>query len=95
MKDFLLDESFDMIIKDGDFAIGESDKQQQTCLLMAEKGSYKQYPTVGVGAVTFLKDENPDELLREIRIQFSADGMKIQRLGFDGSKLKVVAEYGN
>lgn len=94
MKDFLLAEDFDLVIQDGDFAIGESNQQHQQCLLLAEKGAYKQFPTTGVAISTYLKDENPDELLREIRIQFSSDGMKVNRLAYVGGKLKVDADYG-
>lgn len=94
MKDFLLSADFDLQIKDGDIVIGESNQQHQQCLLLAEKGAYKQFPDIGVGLMTFLKDDNPDELLREIRLQFSNDGMKVNRLGFENGKIKADADYG-
>ena len=95
MRDILLDEEFDLKVKGGDFVIGESTQQHQQCLLLAEKGSYKQYPAVGVGIATFLKDEDPGDLLREIRIQFSKDGMNVDKLGFENGKLRIDASYGN
>lgn len=94
MKDILLTADYDLLIKDGDFVIGESDVQHQQCLLLAEKGAYKQFPERGVGIMTYLLDENPDELLREIRLEFSKDGMKINRLAFENGKIKVDAPYG-
>ncbi len=93
MKDILLGEDFDLKCKNGDFAIGDSAGQHQQCLLLAEKGSYKQYPTVGVGIASFLKDDNTSDLLREIRIQFSRDGMNVKQLGFNGGKLNIDAAY--
>ena len=95
MRDIQLDTSFDLVIKNGDFSVGESTQQHQQCLLLAEKGSYKQYPTVGVGIATYLKDDSPSDLLREIRIQFSKDGMNVNSLGFEQGKLRIDAPYGN
>lgn len=95
MKDLILTADFDLEIKDGDFVIGESNQQHQQCLLLAEPGAFKQFPTVGVGVMSFLKDESPDDLLREIRIQFSQDGMKVNRIGYEGGKLKIDADYGS
>lgn len=94
MKDILLTADFDLQIKDGDLVIGESNQQHQQCLILAEKGAYKQFPDLGVGVMTYLKDENPDELLREIRLQFSGDGMKVKRLAFEGGKIQADADYG-
>lgn len=93
MKDILLDPDFDLVIKNGDFVIGESANQHQQCLLLAEKASYKQYPLTGVGIASFLKDDNSNELLREIRLQFSKDGMSVNKLGIENGKLKVEAAY--
>lgn len=94
MNDFLLDSDFDLMIKDGDFLLGESNQQHQQSILLAEKGAFKQHPTLGVGLFSFLKNENPNELLREIRLEFDNDGMKIKRIGFEGGKLKIDADYG-
>jgi len=95
MKDIAIDEDFDLKLQNGDFAVQESTGQHQQALLLAEKGSYKQYPTVGVGIATYLKDDNSSDLLREIRIQFSKDGMDVNSLSFNGGKLQIDATYGN
>jgi hypothetical protein len=94
MKDIKLTADFDLEIVNGDFVAFESTYQHQQCLLLAEKGSFKQYPETGVGAASYLKDENPDDLLREIRQEFTNDGMTVKRLGFEGTKLKIEAGYG-
>lgn len=93
MNDFLLEEN-DLKIANGDFLIGNSNQQHQHNLLMVEKGGYKQYPTVGVGLFSYLKDDNESELLREVRIQLSKDGMTINKLAYQGGKLLIDADYG-
>ncbi|AKK74433.1 hypothetical protein OK18_19065 [Chryseobacterium gallinarum] len=79
-NDILLDDSFNIIIKNGDFAIGESTYQHQKILLLADKGQFKSAPTVGVGSRRYLESPNVDDLAREIRQQFVRDGMTIRAL---------------
>lgn len=94
MKDFLKSDTGDFLIVNNDLAIGISDKQHQEDLLLTEKGSIKQYPDAGVGAYKFLESEDPGGLLREIALQFTADGMDVKELTLlpDG-KIKVNAVY--
>jgi hypothetical protein len=95
MIDYLNDENDDLLISGGDFVRGESNKQQQRKILLAEPGEYKQAPSATVGLIGYLNDDDPSELLRDIRIKFSTDGMKVDQLGFVGSELNVVADYGS
>ncbi len=78
--DILLDDDFDLKVENGDFVIGESTAQHQKCLLMAKKGDYKQNPIVGVDLFHEIDDEGPEDLLREVRLAFSQDGMKVNRM---------------
>lgn len=94
MTDYLLDENNDLLIVDGDFAKGDADLQNQKLLLFAAPGSYKQYPTVGVDIINFLKDDNQAAMLREIRQQFSQDGMTVKQLSYANGKLNINAPYG-
>jgi hypothetical protein len=93
MKDYMLDENNDLRIENGDFVIDDSDLQHQRLLLYAEKGAYKQYPTTGVAIMTFLKDDNEADMLREIRLQFAQDGMQVDKLSYKNGKLEVSANY--
>jgi hypothetical protein len=94
MKDFLLDtESGDLATKDGDLAVGTSDQQHQRLLLLTQKGSWKEFPATGVGAASFLEAEDPAAFLREVRSQFTGDGMTVSAIGFDNNKLRVDANY--
>lgn len=95
MIDYLNDSDDDVLISGGDFVRGEANQQQQRKLLLAEPGEYKQYPIATVGLGRYLNDDSPEDLLREIRIKFSGDGMRVAQLGFENLKLKVVADYAS
>lgn len=94
MKDILLDENSDLDIINGDFVAGNSDGQNQELLLATDKGEWKENPTVGVGLFGFLNDEGPQELFREIREQFTADGMTVKELRvLPDNKIGIDAKY--
>ena len=77
----------------GDISYGESTKQHQRDLILAQKGHFKHAPEAGVGAINFLHDETPEQFLRAVRKEFARDGMKVNRLAFAGGELKMNAEY--
>lgn len=94
MKDYLIDyTNKKMLIKNGDFVMGDATQQHQRRLLMAQKGEYKQHPLVGVGLRNFIDDESPDNLKREIRMQFVRDGMAVKVLQVTPSGLNIDAVY--
>lgn len=76
--------------------IGDSVYQQQTLLLVANKGEIKHSPLVGVGLNSFLLDDGSnDELYQEIGSQFRRDGMTVRSISFTDGKLNVESEYEN
>lgn len=79
-QDILLDENLDLLIIDGDFVIGESTLQHQKLLILSDKCEFKDVPMRGVGARRYLEDDTPDNLAREIRQEFSIDGMTINKI---------------
>lgn len=94
MKDFLKDQTGDIVIAGNDLVIGYSDQQHREDLIVTEKGAIKQYPDAGVGAYKFLEAEDPAGLLREINLQFSADGMQVKKVGIsDNGNIVVEAPY--
>lgn len=93
VSDILLDSNFDVAEKNGDFIIGDATNQHQAVLLAAGKGEMKQNPTVGVGIEAFLLDEDTGLLLREIRSQFSKDGMTVESVGISNNQLDIKAQY--
>lgn len=94
--DWIVDAAFDMQIKNGDFVLGESTLQNQQCILLAEKGEYKQHPTTGVGLVNSIEeDKSGSELAADIQSEFEADGMTIKKLRInDLNDIQIDAEYG-
>ena len=93
-KDILLDENFDLQIANGDLVVGESTYQHQKILLFADKGQFKQNPTIGVGSRRYLETSKPDEFAREIRLEFYGDGMDVKTVSIDDNlEIKIDAEY--
>jgi hypothetical protein len=77
VNDFLLDENGDLLIKDGDFVIGESDSQHVFDIITSFIGEWKQYPNVGVGIMQYLKAQNPNTAANSIKQQLQADGYSL------------------
>lgn len=80
IHDIAYTDNFDLKVEHGDLVLEESTAQHQKCLLLAGKGDYKQSPTVGVDLFHEIDDERPQELMREVRLEFSKDGMNINKL---------------
>jgi hypothetical protein len=94
MNDYLIDPvTSDLQIADGDFVIGDATLQNQKMLLFAAPGNYKQYPTVGVDIMDFLKDDNQADMLRTITQQFTMDGMNVQSLSYQNGMFYIIAPY--
>lgn len=92
MKDLIIIDG-ELQIDNGDLMVDDSDLQNQLLLLLCSKGEIKQHPSTGVGIMNYLENENPTELLEEIRRQFRSDGMKVHSLGFVNGKLAIDANY--
>lgn len=98
-KDFLYDDDGDLLIENGDFAIGLSDDQNVQDILSANKGDYRQYPTVGVELIKFLKKQDNDfaKLKREITVNLESDGYRVADLAFNSAgeiNIDFEANYG-
>lgn len=92
-NDILLDENNNILIVDGDFAIGQSDQQHVKHIVEAFKGEYKFNPLVGFGVIGYLKRDEmiESEFRRDLKIQLENDGYIDSEIdlaeGF--SKLKI------
>lgn len=94
VTDILLDSNNDLKIENGDFVMGDSTYQNQKCLLLAAKGDYKQFPLIGVDVFNWLNDDRPEDMMREVRIQFSNDGMRVNKMDVNyPSNIKIDATY--
>lgn len=95
MTDILLDSELDLKIHNGDIATGESTRQHEKCILLSEKGHYREFPFVGVGLQSWLLEDDFSELPEEIQKQYELDGMTVNELQVftDGSiKTDVIYE---
>ncbi|GIZ10290.1 hypothetical protein [Flavobacterium sp. UMI-01] len=94
MGDLLLDDNLDLKIENGDFVVGESTAQHQKLLILADKTEFKEVPMRGVGARRFLEDSDPSNLAREIRTEFTTDGMTVNKIQIaDDLTIQVDANY--
>jgi len=82
MVDFEIDETGDIQFKNGDILItGDATLQNQKLIILAQKGDFKEYPLVGVGARDYILDNvSADQFQGEIQKQIEDDGMKIAKL---------------
>ncbi len=87
-NDLILNENLEPLVENGDFVIDESTYQHQKILLLADKGQFKAYPMVGVGAQRYLEGSNINDFAREIRQEFQRDGMVVRSLQI-GENLEV------
>jgi hypothetical protein len=96
MKGIQLNDDLSLTVVNGSLVIGDVTYQNQKLLLLAEKSEFKSRPMRGVGTKRFLESALPDELAREIRLEFIADGMKVNSIRIpENGQLNVDASYGN
>ena len=94
MKGILLDSNGDLLIVNGQFGFGDPTQQNQKCLLLAEKGEYRQYPDVGVGINSQLDNEELANLETLIQTEFEKDGMTVASLKiYSNGTINVQASY--
>ena len=93
MEDILLDDNDDLMFEGGDIAVGDSTTQNKKQLIISDKGDWKANPLVGIGAANWLKDDDPDGLLAETKLQFEKDGMTVIKLVLTDGKLQENAHY--
>ncbi|PXZ44908.1 hypothetical protein DMB45_00220 [Sanguibacteroides justesenii] len=83
----------DIEFNSGDLIYSESTGQHQRDILLADKGHYKEFPTLGVGTINYLNDTEPENFLRTVRKEYTADGMKVKNIKIINNELTIEAEY--
>jgi len=87
-------EARDLIIRGGNFKIGESEVPEQNRIIEAFPGEYKRTPLVGVGIEQYLNAAmNKNELKRLIKKELVKDGFKVDRIDIsdDFSEIDIEA----
>ena len=79
MKDFLRNnDTNDLLIKGGDFVVGDATQQHQTDIVRAWKGWNHFNPTCGVGLERWLLGtQEAVTLTRTIRTELERDGQRV------------------
>lgn len=95
MTDILFQENGDLLFVNGDIQYGESTRQHQRDILLAQPGDYKHAPDATVGMKSYLKDDSKDELLSAILVKFRKDGMNVELIDLVGNELKIKASYAS
>lgn len=91
--DFLLDDTNDLQIANGDVVLNDSTQQDINLLLTTKKGEWKQNPLVGANIQEYLKQRNGlSGALQEVRQQLQQDGLRINTAKISGSNLNIDAE---
>ena len=95
MKGILLDETGDIMVNNGSMVIEDSTLQNQYVILVAQKGEFKEYPTLGVGISDMLGDDDVLEWKKRIREEFAKDDLKVNKidLNLQTGKLEIDAKY--
>jgi hypothetical protein len=93
-QDILLTSDFDLMVKDGDFVIGDSTEQNKALLLIQEKGESRQFPDSTVGIQDWLDDDEVADLGAEIQKIFELDEMKIRKIEvYESGKIITDGNY--
>ena len=92
-KGILLADDSDLLIKEKSIVIGNAVALNQKNLILLEKTELKFTPMRGVGTKRFLEDHTPDNLAREIRQEFSTDGMTVKSVKIREGIINIDAAY--
>lgn len=78
--DFLVNDDYGLVFKEGDLAIGESDQQHIQDTIQSFAGEWKEFPTDGVGVLKYYNGTGIEQkLARVIKLQLSLDGYDFTR----------------
>jgi hypothetical protein len=95
-NDILLNDEFGFKIENGDFFCGNSEEQNMQLIMIANKGSFRHNPLIGIGAGKYLKRKltikNIDEFKHTIYLQLKMDGfnkISVQLNSFDDINIKA------
>ena len=98
MKDLMLGNAGDLLIKNADLMVGESNIQHQEVLIISQPCSFFESPDVCIGAENFLNGNDDDNTIVEItREQFVKDGQVVKSIDYnlETGDIKYDANYKN
>lgn len=93
-NDHLLDNDYDAATSNGDFALGESTRQNKVLLMVCEPGEIRQYPEATVGIQKYIDDDSLGEMAIQIREKFEADLMTVKSVTISNTgTIETDADY--
>ena len=88
VKDFINDNEGDLSFLNGDFKVDFSDNQHQVDIIQSSKGSWKQYPLLGVGINNYLNSSGAQLVFkREVQTQLESDGYNVNEIVFESNDI--------
>lgn len=91
--DLIYDENKELLIKDGDLVLGESDYQHVELLLSTEPGEWKESPLTGVGINKHINGKLDGDLKRLIALQLEADGFQASGIEIKEQQINIDGKY--
>jgi hypothetical protein len=93
--DILLDDDFDLQIKNGDLVVGESTQQHTLLLLATAQGSWRKSPFVGANFTQNINTNNLNNsgVIADTKKAFEIDGIKVRKLNIIPQGIEFEGEY--
>jgi hypothetical protein len=81
VKDIGLSEDFELISKNGDFFIEDSDQNHIALILKSYLGAFKEFPLVGLGIDYYIASSGNKEVIkRNMTVQLNNDAFKVNEI---------------
>ena len=77
----------------GDFVVVESKVDHNKNLIYCDKGDWKENPIICVGAINYIDDDKPQDLLNAISEQLTLDGMEVISVAMGANKVISTDAY--
>lgn len=91
MKDFLLNTDGDLLIVDGDFAVGNSNGDDIQLIIASTPGDWKQHTTCGANATAEINNSDAYAFKLRIEEQLKADGFTVNSVKLINREVEVDA----
>ena len=78
--DYIHTEEDDLMIRNGDFAVGESTLQEVGIILRMNPGELKSDPVLGPALVRYIKGRDDDKIRQMARLHIERDGKNYEEL---------------
>jgi len=88
-NDYILDNNFDMVIKNGDFYVAQSDQNHKAVILMSAAGQIRQFVKIGVDIQKELNGILDQKMKRRILTSFKQDDYNLRGISFENSQINI------